>query len=181
LIDLAVQRLSQGTQQYDLNGTWAAQGTPCQPLIDQWLHQDFFQQPPPKSTGRELFGWDYLAQCERDAQSHDLAPADFLATITELSAASIAHSYRMFLPLPPDRILLCGGGSRNRYLHQRIQYHCDPVPVQTTKEFGLCCDFKEAIAFALLAYWYQHRIPGNLPSVTGASQSVVLGNYHPLY
>ncbi|MEB3335896.1 MAG: anhydro-N-acetylmuramic acid kinase [Leptolyngbyaceae bacterium] len=175
LLDLAVQHLSQGTQSYDQDGAWAAQGTPCQALVGQWLQQDFFQQPPPKSTGREHFGWDYLQRCLAEAEAYALSSADFLATLTELTAASIAHSYRTFLSQLPDQVLVCGGGSRNPYLQRRLQAQLDSIPVLTTDEVGLSADFKEAIAFAVLAYWRHQGIPGNLPSVTGARHAVLLG------
>ncbi|MDZ8053985.1 MAG: anhydro-N-acetylmuramic acid kinase [Aulosira sp. ZfuVER01] len=179
LLDLAVEHLSNGAKTYDDKGQWAASGTPCQPLIEQWLTQDYFQLPPPKSTGRELFGVTYLEQCLQDAQAYQLSPADILATLTELTAASIVHSYRTFLPQLPDRVLVCGGGSRNLYLQQRLQSLLPAVPVLTTDEVGLSADFKEAIAFAVLAYWRQLGIPGNLPSATGAPQEVLLGEIHP--
>jgi anhydro-N-acetylmuramic acid kinase len=180
LLDLAVNQLSGGTLTYDHNGQWAATGQPCQVLVDQWLQQDFFHQPPPKSTGRELFGVDYLHQCLADCQQYNLTPADILATLTELTAASIAHSYQTSLPRMPDRVLLCGGGSKNQALKQRLQSLLTPIPVHTTDEVGLSADFKEAIAFAVLAYWRIHNIPGNLPAVTGAQQAVLLGNIHPV-
>jgi len=178
LLDLAVQHLTNGAKTYDQNGSWAATGNPCYELVEQWLSQEFFQQPPPKSTGRELFGWEYLHQCLADAVPYQLSPADLLATLTELSVASIVHSYRTFLPQIPERVLLCGGGSRNLYLKCRLQVHLEPVPVLTTDEAGLNADFKEAIAFAVLAYWRQLNIPGNLAEVTGARQAVLLGEVH---
>ncbi|BFM38794.1 hypothetical protein OLK001_07200 [Synechocystis sp. LKSZ1] len=181
LIDLAVQRFSQGQQTYDHQGQWAAQGQPYQPLVDQWLRQDFFQQPPPKSTGRELFGPDYLQQCWQDAQAYTLGEADFLATLTELTARSIVENYRAFLPCLPDTLLLCGGGSHNLYLQQRLAQHLGPqTRLATTTENGLASDYKEAIAFAILAYWrFYNSFPGNLPQVTGAQQPCLLGEIHP--
>lgn len=178
LLDLAVQHLTHGDQTYDRDGNWAASGTPCYPLVEKWLRQDFFQLPPPKSTGRELFGWEYLHQCLADAQDYQLSSADLLATLTELTVASIVHSYRTFLPQMFDRVFLCGGGSKNLYLKQRLQVHLEPVPVLTTDEAGLNADFKEAIAFAILAYWRQLGIPGNLPQATGARQAVLLGDLY---
>ncbi|MGB5593925.1 MAG: anhydro-N-acetylmuramic acid kinase [Crocosphaera sp.] len=180
LIDLTVQKLSNGQKTYDKNGEWAAQGKPKQELIKQWLTQDFFQQTPPKSTGRELFGKNYLEKCWQDAQTYQLSAQDFLATITDLTAASIASSYQQFITQPIDEILLCGGGSHNLYLKERIKYHCpDSTRVKTTDEVGMNSDFKEAIAFAILAYWrYVSKIPGNLPQVTGAKQPMLLGDIH---
>ncbi|BBD60934.1 hypothetical protein NIES2109_37340 [Nostoc sp. HK-01] len=179
LLDLAVEHLTNGAKTYDEDGKWAATGSPCQPLVEQWLQQDYFHLPPPKSTGRELFGVDYLNQCLKDAGPYQLSPADFLATLTELTAASIVHSYQTFLPQMPQRVFLCGGGSRNLYLKQRLQSLLKTIPVLTTHEVGLSADFKEAIAFAVLAYWRQLGIPGNLPSATGAPHEVLLGEIHP--
>jgi anhydro-N-acetylmuramic acid kinase len=180
LLDLAVQYFSQGTQTYDQDGAWAATGTPCQALVDRWLAQPYFQQTPPKSTGREQFGKDYLHQCLADAASDNLNHADLLATLTELTVASIAHSYHTFLPRLPDQVLLCGGGSRNAYLKSRLQLQLGSIPVMTTDDLGLNADFKEAIAFAVLAYWRYHRISGNLPEVTGAQNCVLLGEIHQI-
>ncbi|WP_017652385.1 anhydro-N-acetylmuramic acid kinase [Fortiea contorta] len=181
LLDLAVEHLSAGAKTYDQDGKWAASGTPCLNLVAQWLNQDYFHLPPPKSTGRELFGVSYLQQCLQDAEPHQLSPADFLATLTELTAASIAHSYRLFLPEMPQQVLLCGGGSRNLYLKQRLQFLLSSIPVLTTDEAGLNADFKEAIAFAVLAYWRQMNLPGNLPAATGAFEEIPLGEVHPAY
>lgn len=176
LLDLAVVQFTEGAQTYDHNGSWAASGQPDRALVEHWLQQPFFQQPPPKSTGRELFGADYLQQCLQDGQTHGITqPADILATLTDLTAAAIAQSYRNFLPHLPDQVFLCGGGSQNPYLHQRIQHHLPELPVLTTTQVGLDADFKEAIAFAVLAYWRHHDIPGNLPAVTGAQRAVLLG------
>jgi anhydro-N-acetylmuramic acid kinase len=175
LLDLAVQHFSGGTKTIDEGGAWAASGTPCQALVDRWLASEFFRQAPPKSTGRELFGVDYFDRCLVEAQGYNLSPADVLATLTELTVASIVHSYQTFLPAMPDRVLLCGGGSHNLYLKRRLQSQLHPVQVLTTSEAGLNVDFKEAIAFAVLAAWRVRGIPGNLPQVTGARAPVLLG------
>lgn len=178
LLDLAVHQFSGGELSYDQGGAWAAQGTPCQELVQQWLQQEFFKQVPPKSTGRELFGQDYLQVCLEDAAIRQLSTADILATLTELTAASIVYNYREFLPTLPDQVLLCGGGAKNLLLKQRLQSLLDPIAVLTTDQAGLCADAKEAIAFAVLAYWRHLEIPGNLPAVTGAKQPMLLGEIH---
>ncbi len=178
LLDLAVTRLTNGSQTYDYNGQWAAQGTPKQELVAKWLKQDFFQHSPPKSTGRELFGQDYLEQCWQDLEQAQLNNGDRLATLTELTVASIVHSYQQFLPTMPDQVLLCGGGSRNLYLRQRLQAELTSAQIMTTDEVGIDGKFKEAIAFAVLAYWRINGITGNLPQVTGAKQPTLLGDVH---
>ncbi|MBD2344943.1 anhydro-N-acetylmuramic acid kinase [Anabaena subtropica] len=178
LLDLAVEHLTAGAKTYDEDGKWAASGTPCYPLVEKWLTQEYFHLPPPKSTGRELFGVAYVHQCFQDAEPYQLSPADMLATLTELTVASIVHSYRTFLPQMPQRVFLCGGGSRNLYLKQRLQLALETIRVVTTDEAGLSADFKEAIAFAVLAHWRQLGIPGNLPTATGAPHEVLLGEIH---
>jgi anhydro-N-acetylmuramic acid kinase len=175
LLDIAVQQLTGGAQTYDKDGAMAATGSPCAPLVELWLQHPFFQQQPPKSTGRELFGVEYFHRCLAEAEGYSLSPADLLASLAELTAASIARELRTFLPVQPDRVLLCGGGSRNLYLKSRLQAMMEPVPVLTTSDVGLSADFKEAIDFGVLAYWRQLGITGNLPLVTGARQAALLG------
>ncbi len=176
LIDLAVRHFTDGQQTYDHNGNLARSGMPCVDLVQLWLEEPFFRLPPPKSTGRELFGLEYLQQCLTDAEQFDLQPADIVATLTDFTAASIVQNYRMFLPTMPDQVLLCGGGSQNSYLGDRLRMRLGgDIPVATTDSVGLSADSKEAIAFAVLAYWHWHDIPGNLPGVTGASYATPLG------
>ena len=175
LIDWAVFKLSQGRQIYDENGDWAAQGQPCEALIESWLEHPFFHAPPPKSTGRELFGAAYAKQCWQAAQARNISPADLLATLTDFTAATIELSCRRFLPHLPAKILVGGGGSRNRYLMDRLQQRLPAAQVGSTDQYQVDADFKEAIAFAVLAYWRWHQISGNLPSVTGAARPCLLG------
>jgi anhydro-N-acetylmuramic acid kinase len=147
--------------------------------VNRWLEDDYFHLPPPKSTGRELFSPVYLERTRRDANEIGLSDADWLATLTDFTAASIAHSYRTFLPGLPDEVLLCGGGARNAYLRRRINTHLgENVKILTTDDAGLNGDFKEAIAFAVLAYWRVNEFPGNLPTVTGARGAALLGEIH---
>ncbi len=179
LLDLAAQRFSDGQLQFDRDGAWAATGQICEPLVTQWLQQSFFQALPPKSTGRELFGTEYLDACLKDAVAYRLSEADILASLSELTARSVAESYVQFLPSLPDQIALCGGGSRNLFLQQRLQANLPNCQICATTDLGLNADFKEAIAFAVLAYWRELEIPGNLPAATGARQAVLLGEIHP--
>jgi anhydro-N-acetylmuramic acid kinase len=180
LLDLAVTKLSQGKKTYDHNGDWASRGNPCPELVDKWLLHPFFQEKPPKSTGRELFSPIYLEQCWQDAQTRQLSDADFLATLVELTVVSLVDHYRTFLPQMPEEVILCGGGRRNLYLQKRLQNHLqNQSQVVTTDTLGIDGDYKEALAFAVLAYWrFVHQLPGNLPQVTGAKKSMLLGDIH---
>ncbi len=176
LIDMAVQKLF--GQPYDRGGQLAANGRTDLNLVEQWLAQDFFQVPPPKSTGRELFSPAYLDRCLAQCAENHLGDHDILATLTEFTAMAIAQSYQQFLPKFPDRVLLCGGGSRNDYLVRRLQHYLGSAEVTDTDVAGLNADFKEAIAFAVLGYLRLQEQAGNLPRVTGASQAVLLGRIY---
>jgi anhydro-N-acetylmuramic acid kinase len=178
LIDIAMTTLSEGTLPYDVDGAWAAQGTPCADLLHAWLQHPYLHQPPPKSTGRELFGWDYFQQCYAEAQHRGLNPMDIVATLTAFTAATIAQSYRDFLPALPEAILVGGGGSRNPTLMAFLQDHFPDIPVAPTDKAGMPASDKEAIAFAVLGYWRWQRFPGNLPTVTGATSATLLGEIH---
>ncbi|XP_078607282.1 anhydro-N-acetylmuramic acid kinase-like [Branchiostoma floridae x Branchiostoma japonicum] len=142
--------------------------------------RSFFQKLPPKSTGRELYTMGYLQDRIKDCRSEQMSDMDIMATITELTVQSIAHSYRTFLPTTPDEVLVSGGGSHNRQLMERLQEVLSPMKVTTTESVGINVDYKEAVAFAVLGYMRMKEQPGNLPSVTGASRQVLLGEVsHP--
>lgn len=179
LLDLAVQKLSQGRFSYDAGGQWAATGQIDQALCDRWLQEDdYFRLPPPKSTGRERYGWQFLETWATELEA--LPAADQLATLTEFTAVSIADNYRRFLPVLPDRVLVCGGGLHNQFLLQRLEQQLPTVAIASTDDFGVNSQAKEAIAIAVLAYWRCHNIPGNLPAVTGASRLALLGDIYAL-
>ncbi len=178
LIDIAVHHLSKGSQTYDRDGAWAARGTPCMDLVQGWLSHPYLAQLPPKSTGRELFGWEFFNQCYAAAQQHQLTDVDLVASLTEFTAASIAQSYRAFLPQRPDQVLVCGGGSYNPVLLSRLRTYLQPIPVLTTDEAGISAAYKEAIAFAVLGFWQRQGVPSNLPAVTGARSAVTLGHFN---
>ncbi|PZO39243.1 MAG: anhydro-N-acetylmuramic acid kinase [Pseudanabaena frigida] len=173
LIDMATQKLF--GQPFDRDGAIARQGQADVNLINQWLKQEFFVVAPPKSTGRELFSPAYLERCLQECGG--LSNYDILATLTEYTAMAIAKSYRDFLPVYPDEVLIGGGGGRNSFLMERLQDVLQPAIVERTDKFGIDGDSKEAIAFALLGYLRLKERFGNLPSVTGAKRSVLLGRF----
>ncbi|BBC25705.1 anhydro-N-acetylmuramic acid kinase [Pseudanabaena sp. ABRG5-3] len=178
LMDMAAQKLF-GVP-FDNDGAIARQGEPNLELINNWLEQEFFLIPPPKSTGRELFSPAYLEQCLSECKNlnQSLSDYDILATLTEFTARAIAQSYHDFLPVFPEEVLVGGGGGRNGYLMERLQDLLKPAIVKRTDDFGLSGDSKEAIAFAVLGYLRIKERYGNLPSVTGAKRSVLLGKIY---
>lgn len=179
LLDLAAHQFSGGTVNFDANGTWARQGQPDETLIQRWLQEPYFQQAPPKSTGRELFGRLDLAQrltaMQTRAQEPNQQPnpANALATLTAFSAAVIGQDLAKGPPV--QELLVAGGGCRNGLLMEELQSRCRGTRVRPLAELGIGDSDREALAFALLAWWHALGHPGNLPSVTGASRPAVLG------
>ncbi|MFY8148367.1 MAG: anhydro-N-acetylmuramic acid kinase [Prochlorococcaceae cyanobacterium] len=177
LLDLAVQHFSHGSLSFDADGAWAARGQVQESLVRRWLEEPYLVQPPPKSTGRELFGQAdlkrRLAELAAAAGRSEPDPADSLATLTAFSAAAVAQDLERG-PRPIE-LLVAGGGCRNPTLLRELQRRCRGCSVRPLQELGIGALEREALAFALLAWWHGRRQPGSLPSVTGARRAAVLG------
>jgi len=158
------------SQPYDNNGEWARSGQLNDALLASLKADAYFQRPPPKSTGFEYFNMDWLQQHNVDA----LSAEDVQATLCELTAATIADAV-LASETNVERVLICGGGVHNSYGLARLQSRLANIPVESTGMHGVQPDWVEAMAFAWLAQRHLDNRPGNLPSVTGARESVVLG------
>lgn len=158
---------------YDQDGRWAASGSVIPSLLKQLLHDRYFERPPPKSTGFEYFNLHWLQ--EFDVGNYDAA--DVQATLSELSAATIASAIRTHATTTRD-VFACGGGSHNNELMRRLRQDLPGTTVSNTASVGLDPDWVEAVAFAWLAMRTMRGETGNLPSVTGATRKVVLGDIH---
>lgn len=176
LIDEAARLATGGAWEYDHDGELAAQGHIDESLLAEWLTAPYFQQKPPRTTGRELFGRQRAAEYWHQATQRGLSPSDIIATLTVLTAHSIEHAYRTFLPTFPVEVIVSGGGVQNPVLMEMLIDRLAPARVKTSEEYGLSIEAKEAVAFAVLAYETWHKRPGNIPAATGASHAVVLGN-----
>lgn len=160
---------------YDAGGAFAASGQVDATLLARLLADPWFALPPPKSTGREHFHLDWLQARMDDATS---APADVQATLLELTARTVADALQMTQP-DTRRVLVCGGGVRNRVLMARLAAYLPQAMVESTASHGLDPDYVEAMGFAWLARETLAGRPGNLPAVTGASGRRVLGTVYP--
>jgi anhydro-N-acetylmuramic acid kinase len=181
LIDAAVARLTDGRETMDRDGRYATRGRVHQPLIESWLAHPFLQRRPPKSTGREAFGEAFLDEIIPHAAQWGVSGHDLISTLTAFSADSMVDAYRRFiLPQHPQvESVLCGGGSHNPALLDRLRREMPQVAWQTCDTFGISADALEAVIFAVLAYETVRGHPANVPSVTGAHRAVVLGKVIP--
>jgi anhydro-N-acetylmuramic acid kinase len=179
LIDEAVRVLSSGALAYDRDGAWAARGQVDQRLLAEWLADPYFLRPPPKSTGREYFSCAYAQRCLDQARGRSLSDADSIATLTALTAGSIAAAYIRFLPSLPDDLIVSGGGAHNPTLLHMLAQALPAIAIQRSDESGLPASAKEAVAFAALGYATLFGWPGNLPACTGARREATLGSLTP--
>lgn len=179
LIDVAVTLLSDGAQLYDRDGALGARGQ----VDDEWLAallaHPYFGRRPPKTTGREVFGAVMGEELVREGRARGLDDASIVATLTALTAASIADAYRRFAPAPIGEAILAGGGARNPTLVRMLRERLHPTTVLLSEDIGLDSDNKEALLFALLAHETWHARPGTHPALTGARHGSVLGQITP--
>ena len=179
LVDLAMREFTDGRHAFDKDGAWAKGGFPNEQLLKRWLTHPFFQEPPPKSTGREVFGERFWRRVHRQRAAQRLSEKDTVATLTDFTARSIALNYQLHLPALPDTVVLCGGGARNPTLAARIAAALrgsnEPIKVSDSKKWGWPVEAIEPAAFALLAYYRWREWPANIPSTTGASRATLLG------
>ncbi|MEI7445134.1 MAG: anhydro-N-acetylmuramic acid kinase [Burkholderiales bacterium] len=156
---------------YDRDGAWAAGGRVDTALLATLRAEPYFALPAPKSTGRDLFTAAWL-QARLDAPSGPRDPRDVQATLAELTAGTIADACVAF---GADEVRVCGGGAHNAHLMARLAARLGPAEVTSTAALGVDPSAVEALAFAWLARERMLGRPANLPAVTGARGSRVLG------
>jgi len=179
LIDRAAWRLSGGMQRMDVDGKMAGAGRVDDTLLAELLAHPYFVEQPPKSTGRELFGAQFVDPIIDGALAKGLHAADVVATLTAFTAHSIADQYRRFLPGRPDEVVVGGGGSRNPALMGLLGELLDPARLRLHEDFGLSSVGREAVYFALLGYEALHGRANTIASCTGAAHTVVMGKIVP--
>ena len=184
LIDaLMLQRTG---KRFDAGGRMAARGRVFTPVIEELMRDAYFSAPPPKSCGREQFGKAYAERLNSLCDAQGAGAPDAIATATELTVRSVYDAYTRFCwphlgqraPLArATELIVAGGGARNATLVERLRTRLSPLGVKLllADSLGIPAEAKEAVAFALLAWLSWHGLPGNVPSATGASRSVVLG------
>jgi anhydro-N-acetylmuramic acid kinase len=160
---------------FDSDGRLAASAAPDPELLGVLLAEPYFELHPPKSTGRELFS---LAWLDRRIGDRSVDPRAMLATLTRLTAVVIGRSIGRWFPQARD-VVVCGGGANNITLVDMLRAECAPRPVLESTRLGIAAGHVEALAFAWLAHEHLSHRPGNLPSVTGARGTRLLGALYP--
>jgi anhydro-N-acetylmuramic acid kinase len=174
VIDQLAAHFTAGAQRCDANGEMAAAGAVDPDLLASLMKHEFYRRHPPKSAGREQFGADFV----QPLLDLKLAPEDLIATVTHLTAATIADAICACLPEDAEEceVIASGGGVHNPVLMNFLRGELpEEMQLTTTADYGIDPDFKEAIAFAVLAHETWLRKTSNIPSATGARHAVVLG------
>jgi anhydro-N-acetylmuramic acid kinase len=177
MIDALASRVSGGRMRMDRDGRLAANAHVNEQLLAKLMQHSYFRRPPPKSTGREEFGTHLLDRIVADARQMKVVDHDLIATVTALTARSIADACRRFIfPRGPvSQLIVTGGGAKNPTLMRMIATDLPDVEVITAKDVAVDGDALEAVAFATLGYQMLRGRQGNIPSVTGARAPAVLG------
>ncbi|GGT05258.1 anhydro-N-acetylmuramic acid kinase [Streptomyces kurssanovii] len=174
LVDAAVAELTGGRLLYDVDGALAAAGRVHRPLLDRLLAEPYYRLPPPKTTGKELFHAGHVR--EALAGVGPLPPEDVIATLTRLTARTVADALR---PLGATEVVASGGGTRNPALMGALRAELAGTALRTSDELGIPAAAKEAYAFAVLGFLTVHRLAGTVPACTGARGARVLGSITP--
>jgi anhydro-N-acetylmuramic acid kinase len=164
---------------YDDAGRWAAGGRVNQALLNVFLNEPYFARPAPKSTGRDLFNANWFTHQLMSVKPVEPLPAqDVQATLLALTTQSVVNDLRHHMH-DVQALYVCGGGAYNLALMSALAQALPGTCVETTAALGLPPEQVEATAFAWLAWAYKHRVPGNVPTVTGAKGPRVLGALYP--
>jgi anhydro-N-acetylmuramic acid kinase len=175
LIDAFVQRRTEGRQAFDRDGKLALAGSVDTPLLQTMLADPYFAISPPKSTGRERFGAQFL---DEHAELDALSLEDGAATLTALTAESLAAAVNSS-SAPRARILVSGGGAGNPAILRELRERLPEHRIERSDAMNVPADSKEAVAFAVLGYETLRGRAANVPRTTGAAASVVLGAIAP--
>lgn len=178
VVNTLVQLITHGQEDFDRDGALAQKGRIDHDLLGKLMDDPFVQQSPPKSTGREYYTDEYVRDLfPLDEADTDEARADLVATASEWTISAVASNVGAFWRPPEsiDRVIVGGGGVHNQFFMERLASYFDNAEIVESGEFGTPVDAKEALGFAVFARAYRLRQPANLPGVTGAYRSVVLG------
>jgi len=175
VIDALMKRLFH--LDYDEDGAVALRGIASEQVLDELKRHDYFSKTIPKSTGREEFGNTFVLKLLEHADKFGITADDIVATATELSAWAIADALKFSTVRlnDVDELIVSGGGVHNQAMMASLKRKFVNSQVLMTHEFGIPVDAKEAICFAVLANETISGNPSNLPAVTGANRSVILG------
>jgi len=168
LLDLAMARDGAG-ETFDRDGARARRGRVDAALLERLLSEPYYRLEPPKTTGKELFHAEYLADVR-------LPLDDLLATLVALTVETLARELERW---GVDGVVASGGGARNPAIMEGLRTRLPGVDFSIFDELGVPAESKEAVVFALIGFLTAHGLSGAIPSCTGAARAAVLGTITP--
>jgi anhydro-N-acetylmuramic acid kinase len=177
LIDALVAHFTHGRMKFDAGARMALAGRAIPELLDELMRDPYLRIPPPKSTGREYYGGDYVKRVLALGRRYRAKPNDSIRCVTIFTALSVVDALNRFVTRKAkiDQLIVSGGGARNPLIIAQLAAALPGVEVLSSSRLGVPEEAKEAFAFALLAYETFHKRAGNVYSATGASGPAILG------
>ena len=174
LMDAALQAHSEGRKKFDKDAAIAQRGEVNIEILREMLKEPYYQVPPPKSTGKELFHLPYIKSYFGEMINWKIE--DVIRTLLELTVETVAIEVDRF---KLKNLYIHGGGSANPLMMRRLQERLPECRVEPMSVLGLDPRQKEAATFALIGYLTWFGLPGAVASCTGASGARVLGSITP--
>jgi anhydro-N-acetylmuramic acid kinase len=97
LLDRLAQELTRGKDRYDAGGRLAVQGRQIKALLRHWANHPFLKRVPPKSTGREEFGEQFVQESLELAARKGWSVLDVLCSATHFAAICLADAVHRFV------------------------------------------------------------------------------------
>ena len=180
MIDSAMHYFTKGEKGFDENGNFAKQGKVNEQLLLKLLSHTYFKKSPPKSLDKETFGKNFCLKLIKE--NPQITPIDFVATLTQFTINTICGGIKEFI-LSKDssyeELVVFGGGHKNGFIMKGIKENFLKLSINSEEDYPILGRGKEAVLFAFLANETLMNRCGNLPSATGASKPVILGNVTP--
>src|SRR5262249_10317247 len=146
---------------FDPGGKHAVQGCCMEPLLERWLSHPIIQRRPPRTIALQAFGDEFAAQAVQQAQQLQGGPHDLLCTATHFAARCVSQALTRYLPEPPARVLVSGGGVRNGFLWKLLEQQLPGLPLERIDAHGVPAGARKAVAFAGLAALTLDGVPAN--------------------
>ena len=177
LIDDVIRIHTHGKENYDRDGKTAENGEVDYQILYYFLNNDYYKINPPKTTGREMFGREEAERLYKLVENKSKSLTDLLSTLVQFTVDTIYNSYEDFIfsNWKIDEVIISGGGSHNPVIVERLKERLNPIPLNSSGDYGIPPDSKEAVAFAILANETIFNNYSNLPKVTGARAGAPLG------
>lgn len=172
LIDAMMKKIY--GKNFDEEGKTALSGEVQHSILQKLIFSDvYIHEPPPKSTGREVYGEKFLALL--DGYLDKYPKEDIIASVSEYTTYCIYYSFEKYINKTVDELIVSGGGAKNKFLMERLIKLFPKSSVKKMDYNGITVDNKEAVLFAVLANETMSRQKSGIPRATGAFRSVIQG------